>query len=149
MDRGRQCGHFAPRTLSGSLYIFFRFVTCVFFHIFSVFFDLTGTFQVQPLSGKGWWYAYNFNWYPKCPKWSTLNRNVSFFVQTGMKRSSRQTRTLRKAKQPPNRQLINREKHVIDKRYLPPKRVSNYCKKLGEQEPQTQADLGRWWLLYG
>ena len=31
----------------------------------------------------------------------------SIFVQTGMKRSSRQTRTLRKAKQPPKRQLIN------------------------------------------
>ena len=80
LDRGRQCGHFAPRTLSKSLFIFFRFFTYVVFHICSVFFDLTGTFQVQPLSGKGWWYVYNFDWYPKCPKWSTLSRNVSIFV---------------------------------------------------------------------
>ena len=78
--RGRQCRHFAPRTLSKSLFIFFRFFTYVVFHIFSVFFDLTGTFQVQPLSGKGWWYVYNFAWYPKCPKWSTLTRNVSICV---------------------------------------------------------------------
>ena len=52
LDRGRQCGHFAPHTLSKSLFICFRFFTYVVFHIFSVFFDLTGTFQVQPLSGK-------------------------------------------------------------------------------------------------
>ena len=80
LDRGRQCGHFAPHTLSKSLFIFFRFFTYVVFHLFPVFFDLTGTFQVQPLSGKGWWYAYNFDWYPKCPKWSTLSRNVSIVV---------------------------------------------------------------------
>ena len=49
------------------------------FHIFSVLVDLTGTFQVQPLSGKGWWYVYNFDWYPKCPK-SALSRNMSIFV---------------------------------------------------------------------
>ena len=59
---------------------FFRFFTYVVFHIFSVFFDLKGTFQVQPLSGKGWWYVYNFDWYPKCPKWSALSRNVSISV---------------------------------------------------------------------
>ena len=53
---------------------------CFFTICFYVFFDLTGTFQVQPLSGKGWWYAYNFDWYPKCPKWSTLSRNVSICV---------------------------------------------------------------------
>ena len=80
LDRGRQYGHFAARTLSKSLFIFFRFFTYVVFHIFSGFFDLTGTFQVQPLSGKGWWYVYNFDWYPKCPKWSALNRNVSICV---------------------------------------------------------------------
>ena len=80
MDRGHQCGHFAPRTLSNSQFILFRVFTYVVFHICSVFFDFTGTFQVQPLSGKGWWYAYNFDWYPKCPKWSTLSRNVSVFV---------------------------------------------------------------------
>jgi hypothetical protein len=121
LDRGRQCGHFAPRTLSKSLFIFFRFVTYVVFHIFSVFFDLTGTFQVQPLSGKGWWYVYNFDWYPKCPKWSTLNRNVSIFVRTSIRRSASQTRTLLKANQLPKRQPVNSVKHDIDKRYLHPK----------------------------
>jgi len=80
LDRGRQCGHFAPRTLSKSLFMFFRLFTYVVFHICSGFFDLTGTFQVQPLSGKGWWYVYNFDWYPKCPKWSALSRNVSICV---------------------------------------------------------------------
>ena len=81
LDRGRQCGHFAPRTLSKSLFILFCLFTYVVFHIFSGFFDLTGTFQVQPLSGKGWWYVYNFDWYPKCPKWSALSRNVSILVR--------------------------------------------------------------------
>ena len=80
LDRGRQCGHFAPRTLSESLLFFFIFVTYVVVHIFSVFFDFTGTFQVQPLSGKGWWYVYNFDGYPKCPKWSALSRNVSILA---------------------------------------------------------------------
>ena len=43
-------------------------------------FFLTGTFPVQPLSGNGWWYVYNFDWYPKCPKWSALSRNVAVWT---------------------------------------------------------------------
>ena len=69
------------RVLCRKVYSFFSEIfTYVVFHIFSDLFDLTGTFQVQPLSGKGWWYVCNFDWYPKCPKWSALSRNVSIFV---------------------------------------------------------------------
>ena len=77
------------------------------FTYFLFLFDLTIPFQVQPISWKVLWSVYNFDWYPKYPKWSALSRNVSIFVRSSIERSSRQTRTLRRAKQPPKRQLIN------------------------------------------